>query len=72
VRPLAGHPLAERLRYPQPAEVRSVLDPAGFVAFEGGLWRAAWGDHPPPPGVGTWVLIQFDEPTAQLVARSGR
>ena len=43
--PLA-HPLAGRLRYPQPAEVRSVLEPTGYVAFEGGLWRAAWRSRP--------------------------
>jgi hypothetical protein len=70
---LGGHPLAGRLRQPQPAEVRSMLDPAGFVAFEGGLWRAEWTDpHRPPPGIGAPVLIQYDERTAQLVAIPSR
>jgi hypothetical protein len=67
--PRGAHPLAGRLRQPQPAEIRSVLDPAGFVAFEGGLWRAAWADpSQPPPGVGASVLIQYDQRTAQIVA----
>jgi hypothetical protein len=57
-----GHPLAERLRYPQPAEVRSALEPTGFVAFDGGLWRAVWADRSmPPPGIGARILIQYDE-----------
>ena len=67
-----AHPLAGRLRYPQPAEVRSVLEPTGYVAFEGGLWRAAWIPSMPPPGIGARILIQYDERTARLVAVSDR
>jgi hypothetical protein len=71
--PNLAHPLAGHLRYPQPAEVRSLLEPTGYVAFEGGLWRAAWADPSmPPPGIGARVLIQYDERTARLVAASGR
>lgn len=67
--PSAPHPLTYALAKERIAKVQSLLEPQGYVAIDGGLWRATLAAGAEAPWLGADVWVWYDANHGKLLAR---
>jgi LysM repeat protein len=63
------HPLAQVLPRERLATVRSLLEPCGYVAIDGGVWRARLAPGEEGPWIDSEVWVRYDPENRELLAR---